>query len=633
MIFNSLRDYLEALRSKGELIDIHVEVDSHLEITEIADRCFKSHPQSPTLVFHNVKGYQMPVVINLYGTEKRTAFALGVNHLNDFADRIRTLTNLAPPKTLKAKITKALQLLEIRKWTPKYVKKAPVHEIVITGNDVDLTKLPILTCWPDDGGKFITLTAVVSKDPDLDARNIGMYRVQVFDKNTTGLHWQRHKGGAAHHEKFKKSGGKMEVAVVMGGDPTTIYSASAPLPPNIDEWMFSGFMRKKSVELVKCKTVDLEVPAHAEIVLEGYVDLNEPLRVEGPFGDHTGFYSLADNYPAFHVTAITMRKDAIYPTTIVGIPPVEDVWLGKITERAFLPLMNVVLPEVRDYHMPSEGVFHNLVIAAARKNYPGHGWKMIHGMLGLGLMMLTKVLILLDEAKDVENIPETWRELMKHADFGLDVVLSRGPIDALDHSSQFFTYSGKLLIDATTKWDGEGRVSAKLPEGSKETVLAQKERLRKLIENEKEVLSWSLPYHLPEDKLPLSPLFIEIKKDEAGKGQKVAKKILSWDVGEWNKLVIILDDVRNIQSAFECWWIALNNLDPMRDVIFHNVKNESSEYEVPGYEKGVVRMGWDGTTKLPSEGFTRDWPWKVVMPDEIKTKVTQRWADYGLSNP
>lgn len=630
MPFHDLRDYLSALKSRNELVEIIHPFSEDLEITEIADRSFKKSETSPTLVFRTIPGHTIPVVINLFGSEERTAFALGVNNLNDIADRIKTFTSLVPPKTMGDKIKKLLQFAGVRKFAPKLIKKAPVQEVVLTGDQVDLGKIPVLKCWPDDGGKFITLTAVVSKDPDSGSRNIGMYRVQVFDKNTAGLHWQRHKGGAAHHEKFKRNGGRMEVAVVLGGDPATIYSASAPLPPNIDEWFFSGFLRGKAVELVKCKTVDLEVPAHAEIVLEGYVDLNEPLRVEGPFGDHTGFYSLADLYPAFHVTAITMRKDAIYPTTIVGIPPVEDVWLGKITERAFLPLMQVVLPEVVDYHLPPEGVFHNLVFISAKKSYPGHGWKILHGSLGLGLMMLSKVIVVLDEDAEVENGAECWRRVMKNADFGLDVVETRGPIDALDHASQFFTYAGKLAIDASTKWDGEGRLKGTPVSDPPEKIKNSLEKVKSELLGFPEIKSWSVPYYKEGDDGVYSPLFVSITKSEPGSGRKLATRLLNLDLGGWNKLVIVVDDVEDIQNPSECWWITLNHLDPVRDVIRISFPSEEKGYQVPGYSLTETRMGWDSTTKRKDEQFTRDWPWKVTMSPDVKTKIDKIWTELGI---
>ncbi len=628
MPYQDLRDYLQDLKKSGELKEISTPVSTELEITEIADRSFKNTETSPTLLFTNPDGNGFPLVINLFGTEERTARALGVKSLDEIGDRIREFTRLDPPKTLNQKIKKVLQFAKIRKYAPKLVKKAPVQEVVLTGSKADLTRLPVLKCWPDDGGRFITLTAVVSRDPDTGMRNIGMYRVQVFDGQTAGLHWQRHKGGAAHHEKFKKSGGKMEVAIVLGGDPATLYSASAPLPPNVDEWFFSGFLRGKAVDLVKCKTVDLEVPAHAEIVIEGFVDLNEPLRVEGPFGDHTGFYSLADLYPALHVTAITMRKDAIYPTTIVGIPPVEDVWLGKITERAFLPLMQVVLPEVTDYALPPEGVFHNLVFLSAKKMYPGHAWKILHGSVGLGLMMLSKVVIVLDEKAPVGNSGACWREVMKQADFGLDLAETRGPVDALDHASQFFTWAGKLLIDATTKWPGEGRNLPQNPGVSPEKVAESLERAKNRFWSLPGVTGVSVPYFETGDDGVYSPVFISVNTASHDEKQRLSEEILNSDLDGWNKWVILLDDGENLNSPFHCWWIALNHLDPVRDIRIRKIP--FSPPGVYGYSWKESRMLWDSTTKTADGGFTRDWPWKVVNDPAVIKKIDGIWPELGI---
>jgi len=626
--YQDLRDYLQDLKKTGELKEISSPFSTELEITEIADRSFKNSESSPTLLFTNPDGNGFPLVINLFGTEERTARALGVNSLDEIGDRIREFTRLDPPKTLSQKIKKVLQFAKIRKFAPKLVKKAPVQDVVLTGSDADLTRLPVLKCWPDDGGRFITLTAVVSRDPDSGMRNIGMYRVQVFDRHTAGLHWQRHKGGASHHEKYRKTGGKMEVAIVLGGDPATIYSASAPLPPNVDEWFFSGFLRGKAVELVKCKTVGLEVPAHAEIVIEGVVDLNEPLRVEGPFGDHTGFYSLADLYPALHVTAITMRKDALYPTTIVGIPPVEDVWLGKITERAFLPLMQVVLPEVTDYALPPEGVFHNLVLISAKKMYPGHGWKVLHGSVGLGLMMLSKVVIVLDEKTPVGQPGICWREVMKQADFALDLAETRGPVDALDHASQFFTWAGKLLIDATTKWPGEGRVHPQNQGLSPEKVAESLARAKNKFLSLPGVTGVSVPYFETGDDGVYSPVFISVNAGSPGEKQRLNEEILNSDLGGWNKWVILLDDGENLNSPFHCWWIALNHLDPVRDVQIRKIpKTPAGVY---GYNWKESRMLWDSTTKTAEGGFTRDWPWKVVNDPAVIKKIDGIWPELGI---
>jgi 4-hydroxy-3-polyprenylbenzoate decarboxylase len=328
--------------------------------------------------------------------------------------------------------------------------------VVLEGDEVDLGRLPVATCWPDDGGPYITMPLVITRDPESGVRNVGMYRMQVYDGRTTGMHWQRHKVGARHFELARRRGERLEVAVALGGDPATVYSATAPLPPAIDEFVFTGFLRRRPTELVKGVSVDLQVPAEAEVVLEGYVDPSEPLRREGPFGDHTGFYSLADDYPTFHITAMTMRRQPVYQSTIVGRPPMEDFWIGNATERIFLPLTRLILPEIVDYHMPAEGIFHNLVFVAIDKQFPGHAYKVMNGLWGLGQMMLAKVIVVVDKDVNVKDAQEAWWVALNHIDPKRDVHFTPGPVDVLDHASAAFTYGSKMGIDATRKWPEEG---------------------------------------------------------------------------------------------------------------------------------------------------------------------------------
>lgn len=453
---DNLQAFVNTLRKEKELVDVHEPVSAKFEITEIADRVMKG--TGPALLFHNVQGSDHPLLINAFGSKKRMANALGVSDLNEIGGRIEDLLELTkgPGKGLMAKLQLLPRLREISKFPPRTTAKAPCQEIVHRDDEVDLERLPVQTCWPEDGGPFVTLTMVHTQDPETGERNAGMYRVQRFDKKSAGLHWQRHKTGAAHFEKAKKLGQKLPVAVTLGGDPATIYSASAPLPPGISEFVFAGFLRKEPVKLVKCLTNDLEVPAEAEIVIEGYADPEEPLTLEGPFGDHTGFYSLADYYPAMHVTAVTMRRNAIYPSTIVGRPPMEDTWLGYATERIFLPLTRLMLPEVVNYHMPPEGIFHNLVFVSIDKQYPGHAMKVGAGMLGLGLMSLAKMIVILDSDVNVEDTSEAWWVTLNNIDPERDIRMLPGPIDVLDHSSRAFSYGSKMIVDATKKWPEEG---------------------------------------------------------------------------------------------------------------------------------------------------------------------------------
>ncbi len=455
MAINNLNEFIQLLRKKDQLKVIDIEVDARLEITEIVDRVVKSG--GPALLFTNVKGSKIPLAINIFGTKQRMAWALGVEDLDEIGVRLSEMLNVKVPESLLGKMAMMPKLMEMAKFPPKIVKKGACQEVLIEEKDVDLFKLPVTTSWPQDGGPYILFGQVVTKDPETGIRNMGLYRLQVLDRNTTAMHWQRHKGGAAHFTKAKEKGMKrLEVAVVVGSDPATMYSTSAPLPESIEEYLFSGFLRKEPVELVKCKTVNLEVPAESEIVIEGYVDTEEELRLEGPFGDHTGFYSLADYYPAFHVTAITTRRKPVFVSTVVGQPIMEDDFMGYATERIFLPLAKMVIPEIVDYHMPFEGIFHNLVFVSIDKRYPGHAFKVMNGLWGMGQMMFAKVIVVVDKDVDVQNTQEAWWYALNNIDPQRDVVFTKGPADVLDHSAQHFSFGSKMGIDGTRKWPDEG---------------------------------------------------------------------------------------------------------------------------------------------------------------------------------
>ncbi len=450
MPYNSLADFVQVLERAGDLRRISYPVKAELEITEIADRVMKSG--GPALLFENVVGKHIPVLINAFGSLKRMALALGVEDLEEIARDLSRLIQTRPPKTWKEKIHLLGELIKLAGIPPTTAKEAPCQEIV--HREPDLSLLPVLTCWPGDGGPFITLPMVFSKDPVKGTRNVGLYRMQVFDARTTGMHWHLHKVGARQFRQQKT--GRFELAACLGGDPAMIYAATAPLPDQIDEILFCGYLRKKGVELVKGVTVDIEVPADADIVIEGYVDPAEPLRREGPFGDHTGFYSLADDYPVFHVTCITQRKNPIYPTTIVGRPPMEDAYLGKATERLFLPLLRVTLPEIVDMNLPVHGVFHNLAIVSIKKEYPAHARKVMHALWGLGQMMFTKILLVVDHDVDVHDLSEVAWIAGNHIDPKRDTVFVEGPVDVLDHAAPALAYGSKIGIDATRKWRSEG---------------------------------------------------------------------------------------------------------------------------------------------------------------------------------
>lgn len=454
MSYQDLSEFISALEKAGELKRIPFEVDPYLEITEFADRAVKSG--GPALLFEKPKGSSIPLVINLFASDKRMQMALGVDSLDEIADRITNYTQMKMPQGLLGKLKMLPMLAEMGSFFPKEVSSGPVKEVIKKDN-LSLDDFPILHCWPEDGGRYITLPLVFSKNPATGKRNCGMYRMQVYDSKTTGMHWQLHKQGADHYRRLLAEGKqkRMEVAVAIGADPATIYSAILPLPPELDEMMIAGFLRSKPVEMVKCETVDLEVPAQAEIVLEGYIELGE-LRTEGPFGDHTGFYSLEDDYPVFHLTAITHRKKPVYACTIVGPPPMEDFWMGKSIERVFLPLMRLQIPEVRDISLPAEGVFHNLMLVSIRKAYPGHARKVMHAIWGLGQAMFTKCIVVVDEEVDVRNHSEVVWKVLNNIDPQRDIEFALGPIDSLDHASRLANFGSKMGIDGTKKWVTEG---------------------------------------------------------------------------------------------------------------------------------------------------------------------------------
>jgi 4-hydroxy-3-polyprenylbenzoate decarboxylase len=490
LAYNDLREWIAALERAGELKRIRTEVDPILEIAEITDRVSKSRDQhgnygGPALLFERAKGSEMPVLINQFGSERRMRMALEVDSLHEVAERIRAFMDVKSPQGFLDKVKMLPMLAEMGKFFPKTVSTGPCKEN-IRHDQFDLNRLPILKCWPRDAGRFITLPCVITRDPNTGKRNVGMYRMQVYDSRSTGMHWQRQKIGAEHYREMLRRGaaanadsaassvdimartsggshipsgdlpkGKMDVAVAIGTDPAITFSAIVPAPPDVEEYLIAGFLRQKPVELVKCETLDLEVPASSEIVLEGYVKLDE-LRTEGPFGDHTGFYSLEDLYPVFHVTCVTHRNNPIYATTIVGKPPQEDAYMGKAVERIFLPLMKLTIPELVDINLPIEGVFHNLMIVSIRKSYPGQARKVMNAIWSLGQAMFTKCVIVVDEDVDVQNIGEVVLKVFNNVDPERDIQFTLGPVDSLDHASRLPDFGSKMGIDGTRKWASEG---------------------------------------------------------------------------------------------------------------------------------------------------------------------------------
>ena len=445
-----LREWIALLEREGELVRIAAEVDPYLEMTEIVDRTVRAG--GPALLFEHPTGSAIPLLINQFGTESRMCLAFGVERLDDIADKLGDILEMQPPEGLAAKVRGLRTLKSIADARPKVVRRGACQEIVLTGDDVDLGRLPVQTCWPGDAGPFITLPAVITRDPRTGQRNVGMYRMQVLGPRSTAMHWQIHKDGRAD---YLFTEGRMEVAVALGLDPISAYSASAPLPKHIDEFMLAGFLRDSPVELVKGVTVDLEVPAEAEIVLEGYIEKSE-LANEGPFGDHTGYYTPAEQFPVFNVTAITMRRDAIYPSIVVGKPPQEDAWLGKATERIFLPAVKITVPEIVDYDLPIAGAFHNLAIVSIKKAFPGHARKVMHAIWGLGMLSLTKGVVIVDAHVDVHDYEQVMFYVGANVDPKRDVVITEGPLDHLDHAPTLQFIGGKIGIDATAKGPSEG---------------------------------------------------------------------------------------------------------------------------------------------------------------------------------
>jgi 4-hydroxy-3-polyprenylbenzoate decarboxylase len=459
MPYKDLTEFITRLDQSGELTRISDPINADLEITAVSDRVMKSPGGGKALLFENVirpgetEPCGIPVLVNMYGSRKRMAWALGVEDIEEIPERIRSFIKPEIPSGIVDTLKRLPQIVELTKFPPKIVSSGSCQDVVV--DNPDLTELPVCKCWPKDGGAFFTLPQIITKNLNDGNRNVGMYRMQVYDRTTTGMHWHIHHGGSGQFQDYIEAGKRMEVAVALGGDPALGYSASAPLPDGIDEYLFAGFLRRKPVDLVKCKTVDLHVPANAEIVLEGYVDPEER-RIEGPFGDHTGFYSLEDEYPVFHVKTITHRENPIYPHTIVGKPPMEDFYMGWATERIFLPLIQMVLPEILDYSLPVEVIFHNYVFVRIKKRYPGHAFKVMNAIWGLGQLMFSKFIVVVDEWVDVQNSSEVMWVLGNHCEPERDTMMVKGPRDALDHSAPLAHYGSKMGFDATKKWPEEG---------------------------------------------------------------------------------------------------------------------------------------------------------------------------------
>jgi len=601
MNYDSLKEFIARLESEGELVRITEPVSPILEIAEITDRVSKSPDGGKALLFENVEGSTMPVLINAFGSWRRIQMALGVSNLEKIAREVERFIKIAPPATLMDKAKLLPMLLQASNFPPKTVsaKQASCQEVVMTGDDVDLGRIPILQCWPNDAGRFITYPIVINRSLDQSIRNVGLYRMQVYNKNTTGMHWHIHKDGAHFFHEYQKANKRMEVAVAIGADPATCYAASAPLPYGIDEFLLAGFIRKKAVPLVKCKTVNLEVPAHAEIVLEGYIDPAEK-RLEGPFGDHTGYYSQDDDYPVFHVTAITHRKNPVYLTTIVGIPPQEDFYLGKATERIFLPLLRTQLPEIVDMNMPLEGVFHNCVIVSLEKRYPMQARRIMTTLWGIGQMSFVKTIIAVDADVDVQNEADVLKLLLNEMDLEQDLFFSEGILDVLNHASDQALYGSKLGIDTTRKIEGEPP-RQKLSGVSQ---LSDSEITKRIQEKFSEVKN-SRVVNTSQQR-PI--LLIALNKTGPRQSKEFIRNFLEDDALQSIGVLLVLEAHVDLDNTSQVLWKLFNNLDPKRDI------------QIAGQ-----RIGIDLTRKLPEEGYQQDWPEEIVMSDDIIQKVDQKW--------
>jgi 4-hydroxy-3-polyprenylbenzoate decarboxylase len=609
MAYKSLRAFIDKLEAEGELVRIKTYVNPELEIAEITDRVSKTPDRNKALLFENT-GTEFPLLINSMGNEKRMCLALGVNELDDIAKEIEGMLKMlsAPKNGLLEKLGMLPQLARFSSWMPKVVSgHGACQQVVMT--KPDLSKLPILKCWPKDGGPFVTLPAIHTKDTITGMRNIGMYRMQVFSKDMTGMHWHKHKVSARHYNEYKKQGKRMPVAVALGGDPVYTYAATAPLPENVDEYMLAGFLRKKRVELVKCITQpDIEVPADADFIIEGYVDPTEELIWEGPFGDHTGYYSLPDWYPRFHVTAITHKKDAVYPATIVGIPPQEDAWIGKATERIFLaPIKMTIVPEIQDMNMPVEGVFHNLVIATINKEYAGQGQKVMNAMWGAGQMMFNKILVLADGNVKIDNYGELAQYIFNNINPATDIYFSQGPMDVLDHSCSKLGFGGKMCIDGTKKWDEE--ISRALEQYQPKDIDSDKIHSQfpeiKSI-NTSLATRWQIPV-----------VFVAVEKNRRGHINELHLSLCGLDELEGIKMIVYVEHTVDTNDIADTLWRFCNNLDPKRDHF----------YSVTG------AIGLDGTRKTKAyDGFERPWPNVIAADMQTIEAVDKKWSELNLGD-
>ncbi|MBA2407101.1 MAG: menaquinone biosynthesis decarboxylase [Chitinophagales bacterium] len=616
MAYRSLRHFVEELEKSGELLRVKEYVNPHLEITEIVDRISKHN--GPAILFEN-NGSDFPLLINAFGSQKRICMALGVDELDDISGQINQLfkTLMKPKENIVEKLMMLPTLSQLAAWMPK-VKSGRGECQQVIMQQPDITKLPVMTCWPEDGGPFLTLPVINTRDPNTGVRNAGMYRMQVFGPTVTGMHWHKHKVSAKHFNEYKKLKKIMPVAVALGGDPVYTYAATAPLPENVDEYMLAGFLRKKKAELVKCITNDMEVPADADIIIEGYVDPEEEYILEGPFGDHTGYYSLADYYPRFHITCITHRCDAIYPSTIVGIPPQEDAWLGKATERIFLaPIKMTLVPEIIDMELPIVGVFHNLTIVKITKEYSGQAQKVTNAMWGAGQMMFNKMLVVVDESVDIHDYAAVARTICENVDPQQDIFFSQGPMDVLDHSCSKFAYGGKMCIDATKKSPEELRTGFSPNSYTLEEISTSE------VDNIKKNFPEIDDINVRLLNLGISIVFISVSKNRKNHLRELNELLFRQTPLQAVKFIIYIEDTVDISDIADAVWRWSNNVDPRRDS-FIVVADKNSL---------TSHIGFDGTRKTKEfDDFEREWPNIICMNEETINIIDEKWESFGLGN-
>lgn len=608
-MYRNTEHWIKTLEERGQLVRIKEYVNPHLEITEITDRISKSY--GPALLFENT-GTAFPLLINSMGTEQRMAWALGKEKLDDVSEEIEALIKqlTSPKENILDKLKMLPALSNIASWMPKTVSgKGECQEIIINNPDINI--FPVLKCWPEDGGPFLTLPVIHTKDPLTGMRNVGLYRMQVFGPTVTGMHWHRHKVSARHFNEYKKLNKRMPVAVSLGGDPVYTYAATAPLPENVDEYMLAGFIRKKKVELVQCITQDVQVPAEADIIIEGYLDPHEEYILEGPFGDHTGYYSLADYYPKFHITCITHRKNAVYPATIVGIPPQEDAWIGKATERIFLvPIKMMMVPEIVDMVLPVEGVFHNLVIVKINKEYPGQASKVMHSLWGAGQMMFTKIMIIVDGNINIHNTQEVAEYISKNFDPAHDLYFTQGPVDVLDHSCSVMAFGGKVGIDATAKTSEEETGRKTRSDNS-----ATSPDEEKLMQEFPEIKSINLK--LLQNNISI--LLISVDKNRKNHIGELAALLFNRSEFENIKMILFVEGTVDTAEIADTVWRFTNNVDPKRD---HFIVTDKS---------GISHVAFDGTKKNKEfDDFDREWPNILASDRKTIARIDEIWDKLGL---